>query len=124
MTTTSTKRIRSVAGAVLLGMGAFLLRESLDLAATRLDHVLDVSQGPGLLTAVTMAATRGWQVYALDRLQFVHDCLLFLLASCWPMLLIVGGAYLSRDTFSGGGDEPPAQDGGNLELPRQFGDIQ
>jgi hypothetical protein len=124
MTTTSRKRIRSVAGAALMGMGAFLLRENLHLAATRLEHVLDAGQGPGLLTAITMAATRGWQVYALNRLQFLHDCLLFLLASCRPLLLIIGGAFLSRDTFTHHCDEIRRPGCRNAELPQPLGDIQ
>jgi len=107
-----------------MGTGAFLLRGNLDLAVTRLDHLLGVGQGPDLVTTIMMAAMRAWQAYALDRFQFVHDSLLFLLAPCWPVLLIVGGAFLSRDTFSGGCDEPRTQDCGNLELPQQFGDIQ
>lgn len=121
MTPTSKKQLRWIAGAALLGVGGFFLRENLDLVLARLNQA---GEGPGFATTLTMAATRDWQAYALNHLQFVHESVLPLLASCWPVLLIVGGAFLSRDTFSGDCEEPGSADCGNAGLPRQFSDIQ
>jgi len=118
----STKCFRSIAGAVLLGIGAFLLRENLDLAAGRLTHF--AGEGPGLVTGITMAAMRGWQTYASDHGHFLRGVLVFALTWCRPILLISGGAFLSRDTFVE--DCGPARypSCGNVELPPQFGDLQ
>lgn len=115
-----TKCFRSVAGAVLLGVGAFLLRENLDLAAGRLTHV--AAEGPGLVTGITMAGMRGWQSYASDHVQFLNQVLMFALTWCRPILLIVGGAFLSRDTFVDDCDSSRYPGCGNVE-PR-VGDIQ
>lgn len=117
-----TKCFRSVGGAVLLGIGAFLLRENLDLAAGHLSQV--AAEGPGLVTAFTMAGMRGWQTYASDHVQFLHQVLMFALTWCRPILLIVGGASLSRDTFVDDCDSARYPGCGNVELPPQFGDIQ
>ena len=124
MTPTSAKHVRSVAGAALLGIGAFLLRENFDLAAGRLHHVLGLGEGAGLTTTIIVVAMRGGQAYACDRLQLLHDTLLLALAWCRPVLLIAGSISLSRDIFADGCD--PAQDPGcgNVELPRQFGNVQ
>ena len=124
MSAASTKRIRSVAGAALLGSGAFLLLENLDLAASCLNHFLGLGEGPGLVTSVTVAAMRGWQAYAAGRLQFVHDTLPFAMAWCRPILLILGGAFLSRDIFADDCDPAREPGCGNVELPRQFGNVQ
>ena len=121
MKSVTTKCFRSVAGAMLLGIGAFLLRENLDLAAG-LTHV--ASEGPGLVPAIVMAGMRGWQTYASDHGQFLHQVLMLALTWCRPILLIVGGAFLSRDTFVEDCDSSRYSSCGNVELPAQFGDIQ
>ena len=120
MTQRPTKCFRSVAGAVLLGIGAFLLRENLDLAAGSLTHV--AAEGPGLVTGITMAAMRGAQTYASDHVQFLHEVLLLTLTWCRPILLIAGGTFLSRDTFVDDCDSSRYSGCGNAEP--QLGDIQ
>jgi hypothetical protein len=119
MTRVPRKCIRSVVGAVLLGLGAFLLRENLEIAG-RLTHF--AGEGPGLVTAMLMAATRGWQMYVSNHVQFLDDVLLLALAWCRPILLIVGGAFLSRGTFAEDCDS--ARDPGCGNVEPQFGDIQ
>ena len=121
---TTTRLIRSVAGVAMLGIGSFILRENTDQAAAWFHHVLGVNEGLGLVTAVTMEVMRGWQAYALDRLQFVHDILPFALALCRSLLLIVGGAFLSRDIFADHCDPVREPGCGNVGAPTQISDVQ
>lgn len=97
---TTGRMIRSVAGVALLGAGAYFLRENLDQAASRFQDFLGLKEGPGLVTALTVAATRGWQAYTFDRPEFVHHAVLFTLASFRPLVLIVRGAFLTRNIFT------------------------
>ena len=120
MTTGPTKCFRSVAGAILLGIGAFLLRENLELAAGTLTHI--AAEGPGLVPAIIMAGMRGWQTYTSNHVQFMHEVLIFALTWCRPFLLIAGGAFLSRDTFVDDCESVRYPGCGNVEP--QVGDIQ
>jgi len=88
---------KSIAGAALAGLGIFIFYENLYRAATQLCHHLDTVHGGGLglLPTVILAVSRVLQ--AADHRRFLHDLLQRMLVSCWPLLLVMLGAVLSRD---------------------------
>jgi uncharacterized membrane protein len=104
----------SIAGAVLVGLGMFILYEHLAGAAARLSHVLGAN-GSGPL-AVILAASQVLQAYAANHQRFVHSCLQHILVSSWPMLLVMAGTVLSRDAFADDVNALPKKDGELVDL--------
>jgi membrane-bound metal-dependent hydrolase YbcI (DUF457 family) len=51
------------------------------------------------MPTVILAAARVVQAYA-DHRRFLHCFVFHTLASLWPLLLVVAGAVLSRDSFA------------------------
>jgi hypothetical protein len=92
---------RSIVGASLLGLGAFVFYENLSQAAAQLSHLLAAirSDAPGALPTAILAAWRVWQAYPPDQKRFLHVFVRHLLISSWPLLLVMAGTALSRDTF-------------------------
>lgn len=98
---TSFGRVKSIAGAILLGVGVLVLQGNLDRSATRLSHFFctvprDVVSG---LPAVILTVSEVVRAYTACHGQFVQEFLLQALATAWPLLLIVVGAVLSREEF-------------------------
>ena len=89
---------RSIAGAALAGIGMFFLYLDLAAAVARLSHML----GPGgpaalaLLVAVIPSVSHFFEAYAADHHRFLH----LMLVSCWPLLLVVVGTVLARNSFT------------------------
>ena len=96
---TSVRRAKSIAGTVLIGLGVLVLYENLHQAATQLSHLLGVNPGeaPGVLPTAIQAAYRVLQTYGADHARLLQGCLLHMLASSWPLLLVIAGTVLSRD---------------------------
>jgi hypothetical protein len=94
-------RAKSVAGAAFTGLGIIVLYENLDLAASQLKHLFGNPGLPGILPTVTLAALRVLQAYAANHQRFVASLFQHALVTLWPLLLVVAGAGLSRDSFPG-----------------------
>ena len=105
-------RAKSLGGAALVGLGIFILQGNLDRAATQWRHLLSTTHGEtlGVLPTVILAAPRILQAYAADHQRFVQGFLREIFVSCWPLLLIVVGTVLLRDTFMGDVNALPEKD--------------
>ena len=103
---------KSIAGIALIGLGIFVLYENLHQAATQLIHLLGVIPGEALggLPTVILAASRVLQAYGADHPQSLPGCLLHMLASSWPLLLVIVGTALSRDSSTDNINALPEKD--------------
>src|SRR6266849_5971332 len=104
-------RAKSLAGAAHVGLGIFILQGNLDRAANQWRHLLSTTHGEalGVLPTVILAAPRILQAYAADHQRFVRGFLREIFVSCWPLLLVIVGTVLSRDTFTEDVNEFPRQ---------------
>jgi len=95
-------RAKSIAGAALIGLGIFIFHGNLDRAATQWSRLLSTPPGeaPGVLATVILAAPRVLEAYAADHQRFLQGFLRYIFLSCWPLLLVIVGTALSRDTFT------------------------
>jgi hypothetical protein len=101
------ERAKSIAGAVLVALGIFILHQDLDQTAAQLSHLLGISgDAPGAFPAVVLAVLRLAQVYAADHQRFLQGFLQQILESSWPLLLVVAGIVLSRNASADKGDAP------------------
>ena len=114
-------RAKSLAGAALVGLGISILQGNLDRAATQWRHLLSTTHGEalGALPTVILAAPRILQAYAADHQRFVQGFLREIFVSCWPLLLVVVGTVLLRDTFMGDVNALPKKDCGLIDLTLQ-----
>lgn len=82
-----------MAGATLVGLGLFILSGNLDGAAAQLSHLLGTTPGEalGVLPPAILTAAHALQAYAFDRRRFLRG-LFQMLASFWPLLLVIVGA--------------------------------
>jgi hypothetical protein len=105
-------RTRSLAGAVLAGLGIFIFHGTLDRAATEWTHVLSTTPGEalGVLPKVILAAPRVLQAYGADHQRFLQSFLREVFVSCWPLLLVIAGTVLSRDAFTDDVNALPKKD--------------
>jgi hypothetical protein len=92
---------KSIAGAAFVGLGMFILYGNLAGAVAQLRHVLDAngSEALGVLPAVILATSQGVHACTFDH-QGVLQCLLRMLISFWPPLLVIVGTMLLRDAFT------------------------
>jgi hypothetical protein len=111
-------RAKSIAGAALVGLGIFIFHGNLDRAATQWSHLLSTTPGeaPGVLATVILAAPRVLQAYAADHQRFLQGFLRHIFLSCWPLLLVIVGTVLSRDTFTEDVNALPKKDRGFVDL--------
>jgi hypothetical protein len=111
-------RAKSIAGAALVGLGIFIVHGNLDRAATQWSHLFSTAPGeaPGVLATVILAAPRVLQAYAADHQRFLQGFLRHLFLSCWPLLLVIVGTVLSRDTFTEDVNALPKKDCGLADL--------
>ena len=111
-------RAKSLAGAALVGLGIFIFHGHLDRAATQWSHLLSTTPGeaPGVLATVIVAAPRVLQAYAADHQRFLQGFLRHIFLSCWPLLLVIVGTVLSRDTFTEDVNALPKKDCGLVDL--------
>ena len=105
----SAEGLRSIAGGVLVGLGLHILSGNLTGDATQLRHFVGIPAGEalGLLPSVALAASHAAQAYALDHQGFL-DGLLQMLASFWPLLLVIVGTVLLREALTDRVKELPA----------------
>jgi hypothetical protein len=99
---TTLQIFKSITGAVIAGLGMFILYENLAGAVNRLHHVLVTgSEALGGLPAAVLFLSQTVQAYALDHQRLVHVLLQQLVASSlWPLFMVIFGAVLSGDTFT------------------------
>jgi hypothetical protein len=104
------KHARSIAGTVLVALGIFILHQDLDRAAAQLSHLLGIpGDAPGAFPTVILAVLRLVQAYAADHHRFLQGFLHQVLASSWPVVLVVAGTVLSRNASPEEGETPPKE---------------
>ena len=111
-------RAKSIAGTALIGLGIFILYENLHQAATQFSHLLGVIPRDllGVLPTVILAASRVLQACGADHPRSLQGCLLQMLASSWPLLLVIVGTVLSRDCSTDNFNPLPKKDSGLVDL--------
>src|SRR5436309_4417847 len=109
-------RAKSIAGTALIGLGICVLYENLHQAATQLIHLLGVIPGEALGVLPTLAASRVLQAYGADHSRSLPGCLLHMLASSWPLLLVIVGTVLSRDCSTDNVNALPKRDCGLVDV--------
>jgi len=104
------KHARSIAGTVLVAIGIFILHQDLDRTAAQLSHLLGIpGDAPGAFPTVILAVLRLVQAYATDHQRFLQGFLHQILASSWPVVLVVAGTVLSRNPSPEAGDALPKE---------------
>ena len=111
-------RTKSFAGIALVGLGIFIFHGNLDRAAAEWSHLLSATPGEalGVLPTVILAAPRVLQAYAADHQQFLQGFLRHIFVSCWPLLLVLVGTVLSRETLRDDCNALPKKDCGLVDL--------
>jgi hypothetical protein len=101
---TSSRQWNSVAGAVLIAIGLFLLFANLDAVADPLTRDLGISsEGPGALPALGLAALHAVQSFAFHHEGFLSSLcriLCQILLSFWPVSLVLFGLNLLRNAMA------------------------
>ena len=97
---TAFRSSKSIAGAILVGFGMFVLYENLTGAVAWFRHVLSAnsSDGLGILPAFVLAVSQVLHAYAANHERFLQVFFQHMLLSSWPLLLVMVGTVLSRDT--------------------------
>jgi hypothetical protein len=92
---------KSIAGAIVAGLGMFILYENV---AGAVSHLLGAngSEALGVLPAAFLALAQAVQTYAVNHQRFLEACFRQTLVSAWPLLLVIFGTVLSRDTLTDG----------------------
>jgi len=103
---------RSIAGAAFLLLGMFFLYVNLSGAVARLRHVLASSEALGMLPAAVLAVSQAVHAYGFDHQRFLQGLLQQMLVSSWPLLLLICGTVLSRDTLA---DKPKPVQENNID---------
>lgn len=110
-------RMKSIAGAVFIGLGVFVLYENLDQAVNQLSYLFSPSgKALGILPTVILAALRVLQAYATDHQRFVQGLFQHVLVTFWPLLLVIAGTVLSREAVPGDADTITKKDRGIVDL--------
>ena len=98
---TSLKALKSTLGAAIFALGLLLLFVNLDGAADQVGSMLGTRQGAsGLLATIGLAGLHAVQAYTFNHEAFLSG-LLQILVSFWPLLLVIAGAMLLRNSFQG-----------------------
>ena len=99
---TSPRSMQSIAGALLLALGFLLLFSNLDAVAAQFTNTAGTSgyQMLEMLPALVLALLHGLQSYVFDHARFL-SALLQILVSFWPLVLVIIGALLLWNAFSG-----------------------
>jgi hypothetical protein len=110
---------KSIAGAILIGLGTFILYENVAGAVTRLSHILGAngSQVLGVLPAAFLAFSQAVQTFALDHHRFLQGLFQQTLVSSWPLLLVIFGTVLSKDTLADESHHVEDKSAGPVDLP-------
>jgi hypothetical protein len=98
---TALRSTKSIAGAALAALGMFILYENVTAAVAHLSHILGHgSQALGRFPAFVLAVSQALHIYSFYHHQLLQGLFQQLLASSWPLLLIIFGTVLSTDNFS------------------------
>lgn len=97
-----TRKLYSILGIVLLGVGLTILLAQLDTAAAHLAERVGFNSGDtgGTVPAAILTTVHAAQALAFDRANVLSAAREVLL-SCWPVILVVVGAALLRGAFNG-----------------------
>jgi hypothetical protein len=113
------QNLKSIAGAALIGLGAFILFGNLTEAAARLSHLLGITAEEvgtlGVGTSVGLWASQALQAYLFDHREFLRG-LYQMLISFWPLVLVIAGAVLLRDGFTDEVKALPKKNTGHVDL--------
>jgi hypothetical protein len=91
---------KSIAGTAILMLGMFILYQNVAGGAARVSHALtNGSQAFGVVPTVVLAASQPARAYAADHHRFLQSLFHQALSSFWPLLLVIFGSVLSRETF-------------------------
>jgi hypothetical protein len=109
---------RSIAGAALVGFGMFILYENLAGAVAWLSHVRGANNfgALGVLPAFLLAVSQILPAHAANHQHFLQASLQHMLVSSWPLLLVMAGTVLSRDTVSDNVNTVQKKDHGLVDL--------
>jgi putative Mn2+ efflux pump MntP len=113
---------KSIGGATLVGVGTLMLYENLAGDVAQLRHVLDAngSDALGVLPAVVLATSQAVRACGFDH-QGLMPCLLRMLISFWPPLLVIVGTMLLRNGFT---DKVKASPAPNQYFKKNFSKIK
>ena len=93
--------LKSICGGAFVGLGLHILSGNLSWDAVQLRRLLDIPAADtlGLLPSIAIATSQATKTYALDHAMF-QDGLLHILASLWPLLLVIVGTVLLRNALT------------------------
>ncbi len=93
---------KPIAGAILAGLGMFILYENGAGAIVRLSHILcaNGSHALGILPAALLVFSQAVQTYAVDHQRFLEGLFQQTLLPSWPLVLVIFGTVLSKDTLT------------------------
>jgi len=99
---TTFRSSRAIVGGALAGFGMLILYEHLAAAVAWLSHVLggNSSETLGVVPAVILAVSQVLQAHGGNHQRFLQAFLEHMLVSSWPLLLVMAGTVLSRDSFT------------------------
>jgi hypothetical protein len=109
---------KSIAGAALVGFGMFILYENLAGAVAWLGHILGTNsfEALGVLPAFILAVSQVLPAHAASHQHLVQVSLQHMLVSSWPLLLVMVGTVLSRDTVRDNVNTVQKKDHGLVDL--------
>jgi hypothetical protein len=109
---------KSIAGAALVGCGMFILYENLAGAVAWLGHILGPNsfEALGVLPAFILAASQVLPAHAGNHQHLLQVSLQHMLVSSWPLLLVMVGTVLSRDTVRDNVNTVQKKDHGLVDL--------
>jgi len=113
------RNTKSIAGAALVGFGMFILHENLAGAVAWLSHVRGANsfEALGVLPAFMLAVSQVVPAHAVNHQHLLQVSLRHLMVSSWPLLLVMAGTALSRDSFTGDAKLVQKKDRGLVDLP-------
>ena len=92
-------KYKSAAGAILVGLGIFILYESLggEIAALRYNLCVNGCDALGTMPALVLMAGRILHGFTADHVRFLVSVLRQALLTLWPLLLAKIGMMLAQD---------------------------
>jgi hypothetical protein len=111
---TSSRTLKSIAGAGIFALGLLLLFLNLDGVIAQISHAVGApTEAPEILPLVALLGLHAMQAYTFDHAGF-FPTLLRILVSFWPLLPIFIGAVLLRSSVLEG--FAPRRIGAELEM--------
>ena len=93
---------RTVAGVVLIGLGMVIFWGRLDQAAAQAKHFFGAISGQelGVAPTVVLATSQVSRACGANYERFLRAVFPLMLASSWPLILVMAGTALSREAFA------------------------